>query len=747
MAHDAPQDGGRLTARRSQISHGDSLVSGDVRRALLEDSPADPELPGIDWGVGEGPWLWFTELRILFVIDGRINVGSADQGLDAFGLGPALETIRDRSFAWWVRIIVDVATRDGDQYEDPLYAIRRLLEELADWADWPPGDTPIDPLAGVRYFGFRFNQADFDLDAYDQVWFFGDWPGLDFDFDEKDDSGNNLPQYSPLDDAELAIVAEWMDRGGGVFATGDHGTLGASMCHRIPRVRSMRRWTHAQDVPMKYAARHETLQHYDDPEYPGDESDPYPQPIEPVYRTLDTWPPSLGSRAPHPLLCAVDGVITRFPDHMHEGAVFDDDEVVLNAPLEIAGYSGDEYPPVRPVVLAALGSIGGVGGALARPRPHVIAYGRTTNTNEPSERFPLVAVYDGDPAGIGRVVVDSTWHHWFSLNVVPLRKYNPPVYRRMQAYYRNIALWLATPYQRASMLVAATWGALVASEPMDFDFRMDIWQLGERALDVIGRTAPQCTVADWVSTMAGPTASTVMAAADNGTTPSPLGAPIPAGALEHAIVGGIGLGLRDLVFDYQKTRAQGGRPHLQPEAIREQAIEGAQQGNRALAEALASRAKGLAEVSAKVTETFEPPQSDRIPIPIETISVRVIPERLQFSDLRDPILVEESLRFVVALRMNGTVFAQQEFSGPRSDPQGVLPLSEPDLDLPLITVQSGERLTIECEALVAADPASTRRSLRFRDTLTGHPSEWVGTHLPNRRQPLRLWYSIERADE
>jgi hypothetical protein len=708
-----------------------------------EDSPIDPDHPDVNWGVGVGPWLWRTELSILFVIDGRINVGSAAIGGDTFGLGPVLKTLRDDRFAWWVRIRVDVATRDGEQREEPHFDFSDLLDLIRDLLH-------PDPLDGVRYFGFRFNQAGFDIDAYDQVWFFGDWPGLMFDNDEKDDSGNNLERYSPLDDAELVVLAKWMDRGGGVFATGDHGTLGASMCHRIPRVRSMRRWTHAQNVPMKLApTRHETLQHIDDPEYPDDEKDPWPQPIEPVYALGPGSSFFLGSRMPHPLLCAVDGVITRFPDHMHEGSVFDDDEVVMTDPLAIAGYAGEEYPPVRPLVLAALGPGGGLGGAgLRQPRPQVIAYGRTTNTDAPSERFPLVGVYDGDAADIGRVVVDSTWHHWFSHNVVPLRDHNQPVYRRMQSYYRNVALWLATPAQRASMLIAAIWGAMAGSEPMAFDSRMDLWQLGELALDAIGRTAPQCTVSDWVSTMEGVAESMVMAASGEGSGATPLGSPIPAGALEHAIVGGIALGLRDLVFDYQTTRAQGRRPELRPDAIRERAIAGAREGNRVLAEALASRGSRMAELSSTMSNLFEPPSTEKIRIPIETVSVCVIPERLQFPDSGDPALAEDSLRLVIVLRVNGRVVAEQIFADVEEARPGViLSLADPDGDLPIITVQTGERLTVECGANVTADRGRARRSLRFRDTLAGHPSEWIGTHPPARRQTWRLWYRIERAND
>ena len=64
-----------------------------------------------------------------------------------------------------------------------------------------------------------------------------------------------------MEPAEVEAIAAWMNAGGGVFATGDHALLGASMCHKIPRVRSMRKWTRAQGVPLFNGPdRHETLQ-------------------------------------------------------------------------------------------------------------------------------------------------------------------------------------------------------------------------------------------------------------------------------------------------------------------------------------------------------------------------------------------------------------------------------------------------------------------------------------------------------
>ena len=131
-----------------------------------------------------------------------------------------------------------------------------------------------------------------------------------------------------------------MDRGGGVFATGDHGVLGASLCHRIPRVRTMRRWKIADGVPAvegraatgpcRATAR--------------SEGDTLLQPIDLVYSNVVRSIPFFFVDRPHPLLCSDLGPIDHFPDHMHEGELVPDDQVQLDKAPDIPGYTRPEYP-------------------------------------------------------------------------------------------------------------------------------------------------------------------------------------------------------------------------------------------------------------------------------------------------------------------------------------------------------------------------------------------------------------------
>src|SRR4051794_22916342 len=168
-----------------------------------------------------------------------------------------------------------------------------------------------------------------------------------------------------------------MDRGGGVFATGDHGNLGAAMCSRIPRVRTMRKWTPQQGVPtIDGDTRIQTLQA--GTRMRGTRlrrrGTRFPQPIELVSQSLLT---SILVRplTTHPLLSTPTGAIDHFPHHMHEGEVIEDDQVKLDRPLEISGYEGVESPFAEPAAEAGVAQTASSAQApRPRPQPHVIAH-------------------------------------------------------------------------------------------------------------------------------------------------------------------------------------------------------------------------------------------------------------------------------------------------------------------------------------------------------------------------------------
>ncbi len=682
----------------------------------------------VQWGVRPSSALWPVTMRILFVLDGRIDTS---HGSGCFGLGYVVDTLRDPSFSWWVRLRVDVVRRDRGEL--------RLCSQ-GDVNSLAPGDqVEFDVL------DFKFTEPKFSLDDYDQVWFFGDYPA-------NSEQPIDDPSFRPLCDDELRLLAEWMDRGGGVFAAGDHFNLGASMCSRVPRVRTMRRWTQAQGVPpMDGEYRHETLQHvaggYDDVW----EGDTTPQTIEPVLQAQFS---SIVSRrwAVHPLLCAPDGVIDTFPDHMHEGEVIDDAEVEIDLPLDIAGYDRPEYPYERPV-----GTAEAVVSAvpLPRPTPHVVAYGLTTNliplwppegSNKTAylltaarKRFGIVGAYDGDGAGIGRVVVDSTWHHWFSYNLHGFVNTHPDdLYRDMQAYYRNVALWLATPAQRQAMLVAAVWGPVV-SDPMAFPPHSgrSLWAIGQRVLDILGPTLSECRIYDLVASFFAGRAEELFAAPADADLTAPYPG-LPPELAVRAIVGGIASALIGPARTYYEPKPDG-RRLLDPTAIARHAREGIEHGRAALVDAIRNSAAASEKIAAQVAETFTPPL-DLSP-PIELVDIRVVAERIQLPDPADPVLADSTATVTVRVSLAGIPVATQtlEIEPSSRDGQTI----EVDRVLYEATVQSGEWLLVELAAGTADYTCIPADSLRFAATLTGPPARWIGAHTPAPTQKWRLWYRVE----
>ena len=165
-----------------------------------------------------------------------------------------------------------------------------------------------------RDLGFSFKEEGFELlDAYDQVWFFGDEPGTVVNTITVGDDVIKLESHSPMTADELDIIAGWMNNGGGVFATGDHAMLGASMCGDIPRVRSMRRWRRADGVPpMTEPGRHETLIRQTTGSEHAWEEDAVPQ--QDLPGLADDWgKPFIFRSWPHPLLCGKEGSSTTSP--------------------------------------------------------------------------------------------------------------------------------------------------------------------------------------------------------------------------------------------------------------------------------------------------------------------------------------------------------------------------------------------------------------------------------------------------
>lgn len=458
----------------------------------------------IDAGLIDHPiFLRPCRVKILMLVDTGISYNQF-----YFGLSEALDTLRLNP-EYWVKFDITRAHRQTDPNK-------------------PTPGSAAEALYAPHFENFQFTQPGFDIDDYDQVWFFG--------FNSGQSTTSPGPGLAPtaLTDAELEILFRWMDRGGGVFATGDHATLGASLCSRIPRVRNMRKWTAADGVPpASGATRHDTLlKGHDNPATAidessrytfDDESDDVPMKIRPrwyhhhhcahphVHWHHWYWP-YFHAHSPHPLLCGEDGVIDILPDHPHEGEVVTPSN--LNQTLSFGSYVNvREYPDLAGSPLA----------------PEVVAWARVQNdhTNVNSfkgtangKEFGAIGAYEGHCVDVGRVVVDSTWHHWFDVNLTGRMNFgsdNPgstddprklngfndtpagqAALARIRNYFRNIAIWLAPSAKQTCMVKRALWGSLVRYPLVEeLHLKLPLWEIGHHAIDALGRYAGQCNVRRW----------------------------------------------------------------------------------------------------------------------------------------------------------------------------------------------------------------------------------------------------------
>ncbi|MGH7467192.1 MAG: hypothetical protein ACRENP_04325 [Longimicrobiales bacterium] len=333
------------------------------------------------------------------------------------------------------------------------------------------------------------------------------------------------------------------------------------------------------------------------------------------------------------------------------------------------------------------------------------------------------------------------------MNTRGFKDYNPPLYASIQAYHRNVALWLTRPEQRASMLVATSWGVLTGLGPMAFQGNLSPWEIGARTIAIAGRTLSPCMLTDLVATfLAADTAALTTVAGEKSAEPhwSRLSEEL----VNRAIVGGIGAALRDLALDHYDAYASGERPRLDPDAIRQRATRGAADGHRLLLATLDSAATDSAYLRDQLATGFRALPPESIPVPVETIAIRVVAERLQFPDLSDPALVNDHATITARLRVDGSVLAARVIRDiviPTFNARGSI--VELNSLVGETMVQSGERLSVELLVGEWELDEVAQEFVRFVATHEGDPSTWLGSHTPAREQSWRLWYRVEETRE
>ena len=352
----------------------------------------------------------------------------------------------------------------------------------------PAAMLPLEGRVVRRITRFAFDDPDhFSADAYDVVMLFGI-------------AGSS----ARLPDGQVSALTAFMNGGGGLFATGDHGDLGAALSSAVPRVRNMRLWASTpgvDEVSMRGANRNDTNRgtRFDH------QSDDVPQVIEPKIYTGGSI---FQVQFPHPLLCGPDGVIRVMPDHPHEGQCVEPADTTQSLPG-----GGPEYP-------AAVD-----GGP--RPVPEVISMNRVPTGNTAAvpgdqklatvaQSFGGICAYDGHRAGIGRVVTDATWHHFVNVNLKGKAGTQTPPFDKgfltvagqaaledIRAYYRNLVVWTTRTERIRCMNTRLAWDALFSDRVLEAVLTAIPVRLGDtspavlrligaHARDALGRVAGQC---------------------------------------------------------------------------------------------------------------------------------------------------------------------------------------------------------------------------------------------------------------
>jgi hypothetical protein len=443
------------------------------------------------------PWRRPCTVKVLLVTDGILDFGDGDFGLSAF---------------------VDTLLNDGRGYVRFELTLAHLRADVSD-AQVKAGEAGI--ARSIK--GFRFDVAShFTSTMYDQVWLFGFesyYGGSSYGV--RGNSANGYPT-DRLKDTELDALTAHMNRQGGIFATGDHGSIGAGLGKAVDRVKNMRHWADfgAGEVSMQGPRRNDSNHVGHDPGSQfSDQSDDVPQPLD--LKLYTAWAGLLReARYPHPVLCSPLGRIDVFPDHPHEGEA--------RVPASLSGSCRDgseEYPPATdgtgqvPPEIIAWGHV---------PAGNVAAAGgNPTKSPTVAHSFGLLSAYDGHRAAVGRVICDSTWHHFVNVNLIGILEgggfddFGRPgehgskhdgflsssaglaVLQRIKHYFVNVGVWISPP-ERIGCMNNRLWWDLIwndriveatlmeANDALDTVSVVNLWHIGVHARDVLGRRAGAC---------------------------------------------------------------------------------------------------------------------------------------------------------------------------------------------------------------------------------------------------------------
>ncbi|MGH9929883.1 MAG: hypothetical protein ACREA9_11760, partial [Pyrinomonadaceae bacterium] len=263
------------------------------------------------------------------------------------------------------------------------------------------------------------------LRPYHELWVFG--------FEQ---ANRRTQPLNELVKDEINALRAWMQFGG-VLITGDHSNpfnknpaameeskdylnLGRAVGRRIPRAGDLRKWkgppTGFYEGDLNKRENYNTQEGTD------------PSRLDDIVLELDNLPQTLRlvpAGSIHRLFwwCYDPTTkkvipISKFPDHIHEGRL-------------IIDRLGPDWPK-------------------GSTKPKVVAQGRDKRFTHEQRYYDLVVAFDGDSMGVGRIVADSSFHHYLNINLLTMPSRdtlgNPIAgtdLDQIGQYYANLAYWLA----------------------------------------------------------------------------------------------------------------------------------------------------------------------------------------------------------------------------------------------------------------------------------------------------------------
>ena len=202
------------------------------------------------------------------------------------------------------------------------------------------------------------------------------------------------------------------------------------------------------------------------------------------------------------------------------------------------------------------------------PRPEVVAWATGAGTSVGP--VGAVGIYDGHKARsprsselVGRIVVDSSWRHWFdSYHQAPMQIADNTAATdfSLADYYHNIALWLAPPAVQRTMLLHAIWGGVTRSPLVeDLNLRQTIWQLGARTREALGKRVNLCMLRDWLQDLyPSQVLEPWRRIADDDTRTCLISPPLE--LLEISSLGGIVREMLSLASAFEQGKLEGANP-------------------------------------------------------------------------------------------------------------------------------------------------------------------------------------------